>query len=155
MILFALCINPLLIKLDSKLHGIKVRHNTTKTTAVAYADDITIFITHSGEIDVIKEIVNEYMNATGARMNEDKSSAIAPGSWTKTTPIMKIKYYEDIKILGFHMTVKINESAKKSWAMLTSKIRTHTQNAYQRALNLDYGIRYINEVILATAWYAT
>jgi len=39
--------------------------------------------------------------------------------------------------------------------MLTSKIRTHTQNAYHRALNLDDRIRYINEVILATAWYTT
>jgi len=39
--------------------------------------------------------------------------------------------------------------------MLTSKIRTHTQNAYHSALNLDDRIRYINEVILATAWYTT
>ena len=54
MILIALCINPLLIKLDSKLHGIKVRPNTNKTTVVAYADDITIFITHPSEIDEIK-----------------------------------------------------------------------------------------------------
>jgi len=92
MILFALCVNPLLIKLDSKLHGIKVRHNTTTTTAVAYADDITIFITHPGEIDVIKEILPEYTSATGARMNEDKSRAIALGSWSKTTSIMNIKY---------------------------------------------------------------
>jgi len=68
---------------------------------------------------------------------------------------MNIKYYEDIKILGFHMTAKIKESAKNSWAMLTSKIRTHTQNAYHRALNLDDRIRYINEVILAAAWYTT
>jgi len=129
MIVFALCINPLLIKPDSKLNGIKVRYNTTKATAVAYADDITIFITHPGDIDVIKEILHEYTSATGARINEDKSRAIALGSWTKTTQIMNIKYYEDIKILGFHMTVKINESAKKSWSMLTSKIRTHSQNA--------------------------
>jgi hypothetical protein len=54
MILFALCVNPLLIKLDSKLQGIKVRHNITKWTAVVYADDITIFITHPSEIDAIK-----------------------------------------------------------------------------------------------------
>ena len=53
--------NPLLIKLDSKLHRIKVRHNTTKTTAVAYADDITIFITHPSEIDEIKVTLHEYM----------------------------------------------------------------------------------------------
>jgi len=80
MILFALCVNPLLIKLDSKLHGIKVRHNTTKTTAVAYADDITIFVTHPSEIDEIKETLHEYMQATGARINEEKSRAVALGS---------------------------------------------------------------------------
>jgi len=129
MILFALCVNPLLIKLDSKLQGIKVRHNITKSTAVAYADDITIFITHPSEIDAIKETLHEYMQATGARINEDKSRATALGSWTKTTPIMNIKYYDDIKILGFKMTANI-KNQQKIWAILTSKIRTHTQNAY-------------------------
>jgi len=71
MILFALCVNPLLIKLDSKLHGIKVRHNTTKTTAVAYVDDITIFITLPSDKDEIKETLHEYMQATGAGINEE------------------------------------------------------------------------------------
>jgi len=87
-----LCVNPLLIKLDSKLHGIEVRNNSTKTTAAAYADDITIFITHPSEIDEIKETLHEYMQVTGARINEKKSRAFALGSWTKTTPIMNIKY---------------------------------------------------------------
>ena len=45
MILFSLCINPLLIKLDSMLQGISVRNNSTKTKVVAYADDVTIFLT--------------------------------------------------------------------------------------------------------------
>ena len=70
MILFALCIKPLFIKLDSKLHGTRVRHNTTKTTAVAYADDITIFIKHPSETDEIKETFHEYMQAICARLNE-------------------------------------------------------------------------------------
>jgi len=52
------------------LHGIKVRHNTPKTTAIAHADDITIFITHSSERDEINETLHEYMKATGARTNE-------------------------------------------------------------------------------------
>jgi len=51
------------------------------------------------------------------------------------------------------MTENINDSAKKSRAILTSKFRTHTQKAYHRALNLDKRIRYVKEVILATAWY--
>jgi len=42
MMLFAACINPLLITLDKRLQGAKVSHPSTKTTAIAYADDITI-----------------------------------------------------------------------------------------------------------------
>jgi len=113
MILFTLCVNPLLIKLDSKLHGIKVRHNTIKMTAVAYADNTTVFITHPSEIGEIKVTLHDYMQVTGARINEEKSRAIDPGSWTKTTPIMNIKYYDDTRILGFKMTANINDSAKK------------------------------------------
>ena len=54
MLLFALCINPLLINLDKKLSGVYIRRNSTKTTAIAYVDDITTVITqpehHSGDI---------------------------------------------------------------------------------------------------------
>jgi hypothetical protein len=103
----------------------------------------------------IEESLHEYMQPTGARINVDNCRAIALRSWTKTTPIMIIKYYDDIKILGFNMMANLNETEKKSWAIMTSMFRTHTQNAYHIALNLDNRIRYINEFILATAWYTT
>ena len=52
------------------------------------------------------------MQATGTMIKEDKSSAIALGSWTKMTPILNIKYFDDIKILGFNVTANIKESSK-------------------------------------------
>jgi len=42
--LFALCVNHLLCILDDKLSGIRVGRRGDKTTVVAYADDVTIFI---------------------------------------------------------------------------------------------------------------
>jgi hypothetical protein len=89
MLLFVLCINPLLINLDKKLNGLYIRHNSTKTTAISYADDITIIVTQPEEIDIIKEI-HDYMQATGARINTNKSRAIALASWNKSTPVMDI-----------------------------------------------------------------
>ena len=62
MLLFATCIKHLLINLDRKLQGIKVRRNSTKTTATAYAD-ITI-IRHPAEIDDTREILRDYIKAT-------------------------------------------------------------------------------------------
>jgi len=44
MLLLALCMNPLLINLDKTLNGIYIRHNSTKTTTITYADDITIIV---------------------------------------------------------------------------------------------------------------
>ena len=80
MLLFALCINPLLINLDKKLNGLYIRHNSTKTTAIAYADYVTIIVTQPEEIDTIQEILHYYMHATGARINTNKPRAIALGS---------------------------------------------------------------------------
>ena len=154
-LLFALCINPFLINLDKKLKGIYIRYNSTKTTTIAYADDITIIVTQPEEIDIIKETLHDYMQATSARINANKSRAIALGSWNKLTPIMDINYYDDITLLGFNMTKNIQESANKSWAVLTAKIRAQLQEAYHRALNLEHRVRYVNDFVLARVWYTT
>jgi len=149
MLLFATCINPLLTTPDKWLKGIKVNHNSHKKTAIAYADDVTIVIRHPEEIDVIREIMHNYMDATVANINETKSSALALGSWPQAVPIMNIKYVDNIKLLGFQMATNSNKSAKMSWKKLTSQ----ALEIYHRSLDLASRIRYVNEVLLATAWY--
>jgi len=134
MLLFALCINSLLINLDKKLQGLKLGSRGAKTTAIAYADDITIIATRPEDIDIIQETLLDYKIATGARISSHKSRAITLGSRDKSTPIVDIQYHDEIKILGFNMTNNTKESANKSWAVLTAKIRAQTQDAYHRAL---------------------
>jgi len=154
-LLFVLCINPLLINLDKKLKCVYIRHNSARTTAIAYADDITIIVTKPEEVDTIKDTLHDYMQATGAHINVNKSHAIALGSWKKLTPMMDINYQDDIILLGFHMAKNIKQSTNKSWAMLTTKIRAQAQKDYHRALNLEHRIRYVNDYLLARVWYAT
>jgi len=69
MLLFAMCMYPLLINPDKKRNGIYSRHNNTKTTAVAYADVITIIVTQPEEIDTTKETLQDYMHATDPCIN--------------------------------------------------------------------------------------
>ena len=95
------------------------------------------------------------MHATGARINANKSRAIALGSWNKSTPIMDIKYHDDTTFLGFHMTTNIKESTTKSWAILTANIRAQVQEAYHRALILEHRIRYVNDFLLVRVWFTT
>jgi hypothetical protein len=66
-----------------------------------------------------------------------------------------IPYSEKMKVLGLHIKNTIHASVKKSWNVLTSRIRVQALESYQRALDLDQKIRYIHEYLMARAWYLT
>jgi len=77
MILFALCVDPLLRILEQKLPGIHIGKRANKTVVVAYADDVTIFVTSPTDLPVIHDAIQCYEKATGARLNTRKSKALA------------------------------------------------------------------------------
>jgi hypothetical protein len=69
MVLYALCLQPLLSFLNRKMAGIKIGNKMSITAVVAYADDITIFVTHEAEITIVEEAINLFEKASGARLN--------------------------------------------------------------------------------------
>jgi hypothetical protein len=81
MLLFALILNPLLCLLERNLTGIRIGHRTQDTAVVAYADDVTIFVTAPQDINIIRVLLLTYERATGACLNNQKSKAMAVGSW--------------------------------------------------------------------------
>jgi hypothetical protein len=74
MLLFALSLNPLLILLDQKLTGTRICRRT-RTAVVAYADDITLFVTSPADIPGLREAMQTYERATGTSLNIRKSKA--------------------------------------------------------------------------------
>jgi ketosteroid isomerase-like protein len=80
MMMFALCINPLIHRLEQQLWGIRVNRRQRKTVVVVYADDITIFVTEPEEITAIEKALRSYEKATGAMLNIAKSQALAVGT---------------------------------------------------------------------------
>jgi hypothetical protein len=75
-ILFSQILNPLLRQLNRSLQGIRIGRTTHKTTAVAYGDDITVFITSPTDISKLVNILQCYQEATGAIINIQKSGAL-------------------------------------------------------------------------------
>ena len=57
MILFALCLNPLILYLDERLQGLRVHWRQKKTTVVAYADEVSILVTLPEDVRVINEAI--------------------------------------------------------------------------------------------------
>jgi hypothetical protein len=76
---------------------------------------VTIFVTSPTDIPKIQEALKCYEGASGAKVNIGKSRAIAIGPWDTSVRIMDIPDHTEAKILGFHITSKVQESAHKSW----------------------------------------
>ena len=90
--------------LEQKLTGIRIGKRGPKTVAVAYADDITIFVTTPTDIPVMQETIHCYEKAAGARLNTMKSRALEVGGWSKNTNVLNIPYQTEIKILVVTVT---------------------------------------------------
>jgi hypothetical protein len=66
---------------------------------------------------------------------------------------MDIPYHTEAKILGFHITSKVQESAHKSCTITTARIRAQAQDAYYKYLSLDKWIQYVHDYLMARVWY--
>jgi hypothetical protein len=116
MSLFIMCLNPFLCLLQHELQGIRINKHQEKTTAVAYADDVAIFLTTPTDIPKLQTNIQRYEEANGARININKSCAVAIGPWNREHMILNIPYKEKVNILGMtvNSTVLYNSQNKET-----------------------------------------
>jgi len=77
------------------------------------------------------------------------------GTWDVSVDILGIPYCNELRILGIQMTMTTttNQSVNKSWALIAGTIRAQAREAYYKTLNLDQRILYVENYLLAKAWY--
>jgi len=78
--LYALCLDPLLKTLETIMKGSRIGRTQVTNKVIAYADDVTLLVTDPQDITRIKEAIREYEAASGARINYEKSQALAIGN---------------------------------------------------------------------------
>jgi hypothetical protein len=66
--LLAICVNPLIHTLEEVLTGIAIGRGKTRIAAVAYADDVTVFLTSPADVQNLQEALRTYEEATGAKV---------------------------------------------------------------------------------------
>jgi hypothetical protein len=69
MALYALSVHPLLGILENRLTGVTIGRRGQKISVVAYADDITVLLTHRKDIEIVKQAIQTYERAAGAQLN--------------------------------------------------------------------------------------
>jgi retron-type reverse transcriptase len=75
MTLYVLCLQPLLNILERRISGIRIAQGTRPVSVVAYADEITVFLTSAVDLPVVEDTIRMFERASGARLNTHKSQA--------------------------------------------------------------------------------
>ena len=141
--LLAICLNPLIHTLEDVRTGINFGRGKTRIAAVAYADDVTVFLTSPADVQNFQEAIRTIEEATGAKINMQKSRALAVGGWDASSKIMDSPYRTGMKILRFHFTDRVNVAHKENWHSVTSQVRETAQDARYRDLSLNRRISFL------------
>lgn len=106
MILYALCLNPLLYRLAENVSGIRVNPQQETT----HADNVTTELFKPEDIEKVAEILTDNMDATGVKININKSAAIPLGDWPCNRSIMAIIFVQETKIIAVRFATTIRET---------------------------------------------
>jgi len=123
MTLYALSPNPLIQTTDKNISGIRIGKKQTRTAIVAYADNVTIFLTRVEDITKLEGMLHRFEAATRVRINITKSRTMALGNWNKSDTIMNIPYYNEVTILEYHFTNSIYTAAVETCSAVVARMR--------------------------------
>ena len=109
-LLYALCLHPFVRALEDVLPSIRIGRQGPRGPVIAYADDVTVFVTDPKESSAIQQAIRTYEQATGACLNPRKSKPLAVGTWTESPTLLGIDLHERVNILGveFGRTVALS-----------------------------------------------
>jgi len=69
MLLFTMCLNPLLCMIDENLAAAHSGSHNKRTAVIAFADDVTIILRSPKDIPIVQEVLCCYEDASGAKLN--------------------------------------------------------------------------------------
>jgi Reverse transcriptase (RNA-dependent DNA polymerase)/zinc-binding in reverse transcriptase len=143
MMLFVIYVNTLLDKLDEIC-------NTHFTTLTAYADDITVIIDSNQKLDNIMQIFADFENASGARLNINKTFGLKIGNF-RSPDWLNVK--EQLKILGILFETNLRQAATNNWNSTVNKVRQLLWMHMNRDLNTIQKTILCNTFALSKIWY--
>ena len=116
-------VHVVLCMIDDSLAAVHSGAHNKRTAVIAYPDDVTIILRSPKDIQIVQEALRCYEDASGAKLNVQKSKAMALGSWNTSHNIMGIPYHNELRILRIKMVTTIHQSAINSWRKVIVKIR--------------------------------
>ena len=125
-LLYVLALEPLMRRLRDEgtspaLRGIPFVVRLAARVS-AFADDVTVFVSHLKDIEAVKEAVVEYEWIAGAKVNFDKSEGLRLGAWRGSNTLPGPFRWSDgpIRILGVWFRPDLQ--LERNWSEVQAKV---------------------------------
>ncbi|KAJ4444045.1 hypothetical protein ANN_05834 [Periplaneta americana] len=151
MILFTLCLEPLLRMIDR--HLTLMPNPLGIPTVQAYADDISVICRNESQLGNLVDILTLYCNATNARVNYKKSALLPLGEWNPAISIAHIPVRFEARILGIIFSPRLDDIIENNWQSTLNKLRGTLHQHLSRNLNLLQKVWHVNTFALSKLWY--
>ena len=136
--LYILALEPFLRKLkaNAALRGLTLPGSSEVARYTAHADDVSVLVTSSAEVEEVSKEIGRYEAVTGAKINREKSVGLRLGSW-KGWALPGPFIWKDgpRKILGFWFGPDLH--LEKNWSEVLEKVVTATELWLRRQLSLE------------------
>ena len=139
-LLYVLALEPLFRRLrdegtDSAWRSVPFAGPLTARVS-AFADDITVFVSHRLDIKAVKEAVVEYERIAGAKVNFDKSEGLRLGAWRGSNTLPGPFRWSDgpIRILGVWFGPELQ--LERNWSEVQTKVNAQVGIWLSRRLSL-------------------
>ena len=131
----------------------------TKLKLLGYADDTNILINSEESLIEVNNIISQFEQATGARLNRNsKTKIFGLGTWCNKTQWslvwlkVELQYFST---LGVYYSNNYTDALDKNWSTCINSIRLHINMLSNRRLTLFQRVTYANSCILSKIWYIT
>lgn len=147
---FVVAMRPLIAKLHSVLSGITL--DTRKFAVSNYVDDTQAVLRNSNEVKIFVDTVNAFGEASGLRLNVEKSKALALGSWDVSTST-PFPYVSNTRVLGVVFSPNTSELPALNWPSITASAAAVLRENSCRDLCIEQRVRFVNTFAMSKLWY--
>lgn len=149
-------IEPMLAKLRNKIGGLSLHCSELQHQLSAYADDVMVLIPSQKDIDNLVSVVKDFDLISSARVNCEKSDALAIGKWEEVLPKLpgQMRWKRGVfKYLGVFLGDEVAQ--QKNWEGIVEKIegRLKKWSWIHPQMFFRGRVLVINNLVASTLWH--
>ena len=155
MLLYILYIEPLLLILEAKMTGLRLKHISQKIEA--FCDDVNLLTSDLKDFQIIEDIISKFEVSSGALLSRNKKCTVfGMGGWKgkENWPTVWMKPVTEVKVFGILFCNSYNNMLRLNWEHRYKNFNAAIHSWSHRVLDtLSQRIEVIRMFALSRVYY--